>query len=278
MNSQTVIIIFQYITILVVMAFIVYSVKRVGGLGAVFSNSIKLVNGAEGAWMNFISAIVPYGVSFIPASMTYDHVISQLNFSPALAWDAGIVIELFGVVAMHTIIKFWQNNKKYTSEKSEKKAPLGLAIFSYSFYLAIVLIVNVVLEIMAGQKDFWGILAIALFSLLGIPSGVLVAIRSQHQEMLVNRFVRPSGGNLPVVPQEIKERRQKKASAYKAKMLSMLDEAYDKNGHVLELTEITAKLKLDHDKAKGFVSTTRTEWMNSKGIQKPASKKGPLAF
>lgn len=277
METQNTTIVFQYLAIFAVIGFIIYSVRRVGGLGAVFSNSIKLVNGAEGAWMNFIAAVVPYGVSFIPANMTYDHVQSQLGFSRALAWDAGIVIELFGVVAMHTIIKFWQNNKKYTSDKSEKRAPLGSAIFSYSFYLAIVLIVNVVLEIMAGARDFWGILAIALFSLLGIPSGVLVAIRAQHREMLDSKnqhTYTPPADDPQRVPKNVRPRH---ASEFKEQMLTMLENEYSKNGQVLELTAITNKLKLDHNNAKGFVSTVRTEWMKEKGIQK-SDKKNPLSY
>lgn len=274
MNPQTFEVIMRYVAVIVLIAFVLFSIKRAGGPLKAFSNLTELVNGAEGAWLNFAAAIIPYGVSLIPASLTYQHVISELSFTPLMALDAGVVIELFGVVAMQTLIRFWQNNKKYTSEKSENRAPLGLAVFAYAFYLAIVLIVNVVLEIMAGSRSFWGIVAIGLFSLLGIPSGILIAIRSQHREIIENRKSGTKPG-FTVTPKYTP--RPRNASDFKADMITMLDNEYRSKGRVMELTEITAKLKLDHNNSKGFVSTVRSGWMSENNIPKKQSK-NPLEY
>jgi hypothetical protein len=278
MSEQIVSLVMRFVASAVLIAFVIFYVKRAGGILEVFRNFIDLVNGAESAWLNAAAALIPYGVSLIPASLTFRHVISELGFDFWTALDAGIVVELFGVVAMQTIIKFWQNNKKYTSEKSENRAPLGLAIFAYAFYLIITLTVNVVLEIVAGTRGFWGILAIGLFSLLGIPSGILIAIRAQHKEIVDSR-VKSRTGNAPVISiPQIPSNRTKPASAFRAQMIDMLNQQYSKDGRILELTEITGKLKLDHATAKGFVSTLRTNWMAEKGIQKPPKSGDGLTF
>ena len=279
MNEQIASLVMRIVAVAALVAFVIFYVKRAGGILNVFSNFIELVNGAESAWLNAAAALIPYGVSLIPASWTFRHVMSELGFDFWTALDAGVVVELFGVVAMQTIIKFWQNNKRYTSEKSENRAPLGLAIFAYAFYLIITLIVNVVLEVVAGTREFWGIVAIGLFSLLGIPSGVLIAIRAQHKE-IVDARGKPRQGNTPMisVPQIPSSSRTRRASEFRAQMLDMLETQYSKDGRILELTEITGKLKLDHATAKGFVSTLRSGWMAEKGIQKPSKSDGGFTF
>jgi hypothetical protein len=268
MNQENTLFIIKIVSTLLAGSFIIYSIVRAGGLGAVLKNSVNLVNGAENAWLNFAAAVIPYGVSLIPATLTYQHVRTELHFEFWTAVDAGIVVELFGVVAMQTIIRFWQNNKKYTSNKSENRAPLGLAIFAYSFYLIIVLVVNVVLEIIAGKQTFWGILAIGLFSLLGIPSGILVAIRSQHREVLEEKRAMKQQPKQEQSQQ--REQKVKHASGYANQIIAMLEAEYEKNKRVMAPKEITAKLKLDHNKSKGYVSTLTSKWVAEKGIDKKA--------
>lgn len=249
---------------------IVY-VRRSGGPGAILTNITNLVNGAESAWMNLAAALIPYGVSLIPAYLTYQHVYNELDFKQWIAIDSGVVVELFGVVAMQTIIRFWQNNKKYTSEKSELRAPLKAAVFAYGFYLVITMTVNVVLEVVAGERTFWPIVAIALFSLLGIPSGVLVAIRTTHREILDQRMQAKQGqgqNNKPQAQGKPQEYKPKHASDFQPQIVKMLQDEYDKTGRVLTPKEITAKLKLDHARSKGYVSTQTTNWMQTNGIQK----------
>lgn len=62
-----------------------------------------------------------------------------------------------------------------------------LAVFTYLFYIVITLSVNVILEVYADVRSPAVIWAIALFSLLSIPSGVLISIRAQFGEMLEDK-------------------------------------------------------------------------------------------
>lgn len=226
--------------------------------------------GGERAWLDLLGALVPYGVTLIPAYLTYFHTYKIMEFPQWVAAVAAFVVEVFGVTSMHTIVKFWENNKKYTSDKSEMRAPLNLAIFTYAFYMVIVLVVNVVLETVSKQRSAWVIVAIALFSLMGIPAGILVAIRATHREKLEARqqarTQKNEGQGKPTHAQG--ERRPKHASDYRDKIIEMAQAHHAKTGEVITPKAVTTALKLEHDKAKGYVSTTLTTWAKENGIEK----------
>ena len=140
------------------------------------------INGGERAILDALSAIVPYTTASIPAYLTYTHTLNQMDFPANIAWLAAFTVEVLGVTAVSTAIRFWQWNKTHVQEKD--RAPFVLAVGTYAFYVLTVLSVNVILEIYAGQRAPAVIWAIGLFSLLSIPSGVLISIRAQFGEML----------------------------------------------------------------------------------------------
>ena len=154
-------------------------------LGMFFRSISEVVNGAEAAFVDLLSAIVPYCVPIIPAYLTYFHTKTLMDFPSWVAATAAFVVEVLGISAVSTSIRFYRHNLKY--KNAQNKAPFWLAIGTYIFYLVIVLAVNVILEIMAGTRSGWVIVSIALFSLLSVPSGVLISIRSQYTEMLEER-------------------------------------------------------------------------------------------
>jgi hypothetical protein len=51
----------------------------------------------------------------------------------------------------------------------------------------------------------------------------------------------------------------------------LLDTHYQQTGEVLKPSQISAKLNLDNDTAKGYISTETTKWKKEKGIS-------PLGF
>ncbi|MEP7135805.1 MAG: hypothetical protein ABI904_12820 [Chloroflexota bacterium] len=143
------------------------------------------INGAERAILDALSAIVPYTTASIPAFLTYTHTTDMMHFPVNIAMMAAFTVEVLGVTAVSTAIRFWQWNTNH-SNKAER-APFLLAVGTYSFYIIITLSVNVILEIAARQRTGAVIWAIALFSLLSIPSGVLISIRAQFGEMLEDK-------------------------------------------------------------------------------------------
>src|SRR5687768_7176086 len=154
-------------------------------LGSIFQMIADVLNGAERSFLDLLSVIVPYAVPIIPAYLTYYHARDLMAFPDWVAKTAAFVVEVLGITAVSTAIRFWRNNSLYKSEK--EKAPFRLAVAVYAFYVLIVLVVNVLLEIVSGARPGAVILAIALFSLLSIPSGILISIRAQYTEMLEDR-------------------------------------------------------------------------------------------
>lgn len=157
-------------------------------LGDIFQAIADILNGAERSFLDLLSVIVPYAVPVIPAYLTYFHTRDEMSFPHWVAITAAFVVEVLGITAVSTAIRFWRNNQMYKSEK--EKAPFVLAVAVYAFYIVIVLSVNVILEIVAGARSGWVIFSIGLFSLLSVPSGVLISIRAQYTEMLVDRTER----------------------------------------------------------------------------------------
>ena len=230
-------------------------------LAAFFQLVSNTINGAEKALLDFLSALVPWAVPVIPAYLTFYHTQNQMGFPEWVAWTAAFVVEALGLSSVATAIRFYRNNQRYKDPKNH--APFKLAVSIYVFYIVVVLVVNVILEWVAGARTGWIILAIALFSLLSFPSGVLISIRTQYAEMLEERGQRYS--HVPAEPAEVHSRRTKPASAYRDQIIALLDAEYAKSKQVLTPKAITAQLKLDHARSKGFVSTLTSQWKAGKG-------------
>lgn len=143
------------------------------------------INGGERAILDALSAIVPYSTASIPAYLTYTHTLHQMNFPPNIARLSAFTVEVLGVTAVSTAIRFWQWNTNHNNKAEH--APFWLAVGTYAFYIVLTLSVNVILEVYAKERNPAVIWAIALFSLLSIPSGVLISIRAQFGEMLEDK-------------------------------------------------------------------------------------------
>lgn len=237
----------------------------------IFEFLAKVLNGMERGIIDFISAFVPYAVPVIPAYLTFYHTRDMMDFPAWVAWTAAFVVEALGLASVATVVRFYLHNKRYKSEQN--RAPFWIALGVYIFYIVIVIVVNVILEIVADTRGGFIITAIALFSLLSFPSGVLISIRTQYREMLDEKEANKKPKNNDM-PQVVKETRGKKpASHYQPQILAMLEAEYEKNQRVLTPKEITARLKLDHNNSKGYVSTTTSKWMSEKGISKAPPNK-----
>lgn len=159
--------------------------KNNNWLGNIFDAISSVLNGAERALLDLISVVVPYCVPLPVAYLTYWHTVEMLLFPEWLGWTSAFTIEALGLASVSTAIRFYRNNKTHKSDK--ERAPFGLALFVYGFYLVATLVLNVVLEIVDGSRQGWIIFSIGVFTLLSVPSGVLISIRSLYTEMLDER-------------------------------------------------------------------------------------------
>ena len=195
----------------------------------------EVINSAERSFLDLLSALVPYAVPIIPAFLTFDHVHKMMGFEVWVAYTAAFVTEVLGITSVSTAIRFYRHNaiyaaqaaaiasqpaapavkgKKNTKVKAnaittkknktaKNKAPFELAIFTYVFYLVIVLSVNVLLLIESQSKTAAVIWAIGLFSLLSVPSGILISIRSQFGEMLEEKKEQQAARRAARYPQQL---------------------------------------------------------------------------
>jgi len=245
----------------------------------VFQWLADVMNGMERGIIDFLSAFVPYAVPIIPAYLTYYHTMHMMDFPAWVAATSAFVVETLGLASVSTVVRFYRNNQRYKSEQN--KAPFWIAFSVYVFYIVIVLTVNVLLEKVDGTRSDVIIVAIGLFSLLSAPSGVLVSIRAQYREMLDERAEKrtpPNNNNKNEQSSQPKEYKTKPASAFTPQIVAMLETEYGKSGRVLTPKEITAKLKLDHSRSKGFVSTKTSEWVAQKGITKNSAPPDKFTF
>lgn len=224
-----------------------------------------VLNGAEKSFLDFLSVLVPYFVPVIPAYLTYFHTWKMMDFPTWVAFTASFVVEVLGITSVSTAIRFWRHNQRYKDKNN--KAPFILAVVVYAFYIIIVVSVNVILEIVSDTRGGWIIFSIGLFTLLSVPSGVLISIRTQYAEMLEeigSRYRKPQ--NTPLPEPQSGAHREKHASDYRDRILEMLEAEYSRSGQVLAPKQITARLKLHHGNNKGFVSNLTKEWKQSKGV------------
>ena len=156
--------------------------KNTNLLASLFQFISETINGAEKSFLDLLSALVPYFVPVIPAYLTYFHTRDMMNFPDWVASTAAFVVEVLGITSVSTAIRFERHNR--LNKDIKNKAPFALAIATYVFYIAVVLSVNVLLEVVTGVRSPAVIWAIALFSLLSLPSAVLISIRAQFSEIL----------------------------------------------------------------------------------------------
>lgn len=144
----------------------------------IFDRATQWINQFEDSFVNFVSVIIPWGVPLIPAVILFDHLI-KAGWRPWVAFIAAAVVEGLGLATVNTYFRFERHNKRYKDQKN--KMPVWVVVVAYAWYLAIVLFVNVVFDIVAGV-DWTRIVAITAFSTLSLPASALISVRGMHSE------------------------------------------------------------------------------------------------
>lgn len=146
-------------------------------------------NSFENKLLNFVAGLSPWLAPLIPtyfaAYNAYQYLAKGHNW-----WDAGavvvvaLVVEFIGLAGVHTAIQFWTWNR--TKLKTDDGAPLTMSIIAVVFYVAIIIMVNAILDFAAianpGSLPYVKIVAVALLSLLALNSALIVALRAGQSE------------------------------------------------------------------------------------------------
>ncbi len=137
------------------------------------------VRALEHRIIDTVSATTPWLAPILPAYMVYSSVETRLDFPAWVAIATGLAIEFLGLSAVHTTFQLWSWNQKAAEAN---RAPVWVAGLTGTFYLAVVLTVNVVLDL--GRADWQSILAKGLLSTVSIIAAIVLAVRAQHSRRL----------------------------------------------------------------------------------------------
>jgi len=154
----------------------------------------------EGKLLDIISATTPWLAPLMPAYMAWYNMIHVLEWPPLLAFFGATTIEFLGLSTVHTTFQFWTYNEarqyrfqtaldSLTKNKRAKKAVRGasglaktrLTALAGGFYLTLVIVVNVILDLKSPPEQ---IIAKVLLSLISIVAAITLALRAQHKRQL----------------------------------------------------------------------------------------------
>lgn len=139
------------------------------------------IRNTESSIVNFISVFAPWLAPLTPAYMTYQHASSVLKFPAFFAISGAVLVEVLGFSSVSTFLSFWFYNRR--NKADSKRAPIEVVIFAFLFYLALIVFSNVLLDTYPSER--WaGITVRALFTLQTIPAALIVAVRTQHKDLL----------------------------------------------------------------------------------------------
>lgn len=127
-----------------------------------------------------VARFTPFFVLAIPATFAYQNVTNPTLL--AMPWWVGLLIavsiEGLGLASVHTSLSLFEYIKQHKLKVSGEAIVMLLMTL---FYLAVVVMVNIVLDL----HHSWEIIAAkALLSLVSIPAAVTLSIRQIHKSRL----------------------------------------------------------------------------------------------
>lgn len=128
-----------------------------------------------------VARFVPWLAPGIPAVFAYMNSRTQLDMEWPIALLIALTVEGLGLASVHTALSLVEHIKthKQNQPKTEAWIMFGMTLF----YLAIVVTVNIILDL---QHPVQIIIAKALLSLVSIPAAVTLSIRQLHKTRLTN--------------------------------------------------------------------------------------------
>ncbi len=114
-------------------------------------------------------------------------MVEFLVFPKPIALAIAALVEILGFGTVSTFLDFWFYNRKENAKV--KKAPLGVVVFSFGFYLSLIVVSNVIIDIARAfgtvETILWAIIIVRLLlTLQTIPGALIVAVRTGHRDLL----------------------------------------------------------------------------------------------
>lgn len=134
---------------------------------------------AEKTFVGNLASTIPWIAPLVPAWFAYENATAEnkLNLPPAVGIIISTSIEGLGIGVVTTALELWDWNDRNKDQKIT--APLYVSAGTVVFYMAIVIMVNVGLDL--GWSDW---IVKIMLSMLSIPAVITLALRSQHSRRL----------------------------------------------------------------------------------------------
>jgi len=123
---------------------------------------------SESRFLDFVSSVVPWLAPAPTAWIAFVHLSQVLALPLPIAAAGALVVEGLGLSTIHTALSFWKDD-------GLRSVRLWLAIGAGGFYLAVVIVVNIILD----TGPWATVTAKSLLSLTSIPAALIVALRAQ---------------------------------------------------------------------------------------------------
>jgi hypothetical protein len=151
----------------------------------------------ESSIIAVIATVIPWMTPIAPAVMTYQHATETLEFHPIVALAVAATVEALGFASLYLMVTFILFNKK--NRAKYKAAPTWSVGFAFLFYLAIIVVSNVLLDAFKGTEYIqWVVIAVkALFTLMAIPGGIVVVVRAAHHDLIRQAELERNSTSIP---------------------------------------------------------------------------------
>jgi hypothetical protein len=209
---------------------------------AVLEGALALSHAFERLLVDVVAAFVPWLAPVIPAYLAFHSLYYVLHLPLWVSIIGALVVEFLGMATVATVVQF--NEFNLVREDEDPSAPLWPAVLTATFYLAVILTVNVVLD----NAEIIQKVAKGLMSSLSIVGAVTISLRGQHRRRVEIKIERDM--------KEEKERQKKEAEAlaYKHKA------AEERRKEKLELKKLELQLaEKKTEPAKVSVKVSETE-------------------
>lgn len=262
--------------------------KNTNWLANIFTWVHEVVAEADKPISLVVMVLLPFISPLLPALITADSLQKFMKFDPSWSWIAVIAFEMTGYLGM---ISFVGAMMKLTKNVDQNQIqPLtwnrNFQMGAYATYLITLLTSNVILEIVNGVPLANVAVIFCLTIGLSVSAGILNAsriydrnekedsfvIRQEKRQDKMKALALKAGinvfqQNVPLVLEDQqRQRKEKHASDYEDKIISMLENEYVKSGNVLSPSGICHALKIDVDRNKGHVFRITKRWKEDKGV------------
>ena len=129
--------------------------------------------------IGWILRIVPLLTPIPTAYVTWRAATQALELPGWVAFIMALAVEGLGFAATDTAMMIWDYNE--TRRKKDPAAPFGLAVGTVFFYIAVVLGLTILVEVLPVLRHW----SLAIFPLMTLDAAIVWGLHSGHQRRLI---------------------------------------------------------------------------------------------